>query len=110
VEWRAEAFGTVIYYFRRDGRSVLSGLYKANSANLVLLSIREMTRSNTTKDNVRKQCATARKTDERDMNAQDCTLQNATGADFVSDEVFAEHNSRVCDRSDLRELEDRVNR
>src|SRR6266567_2652268 len=40
------------------------------------------TRSNTTKDNVRKQCATARKTDERDMNAQDCTLQNATGARF----------------------------
>jgi hypothetical protein len=30
----------------------------------------------------RKQCATARKTDERDMNAQDCTLQNATGARF----------------------------
>src|SRR6476660_10190881 len=40
------------------------------------------TKSNTTKDNVRKQCATARKTDELDMNAQDCTLQNATGARF----------------------------
>jgi hypothetical protein len=40
------------------------------------------TRSNTAKDNVRKQCATARKTDERDMNAQDCTLQNASGARF----------------------------
>jgi hypothetical protein len=40
------------------------------------------TASNTTKDNVRKQCATARKTDERNMNAQDYTLQSAyvTGA------------------------------
>jgi hypothetical protein len=28
----------------------------------------------------RKQCATARKTDERDMNAQHCTLQNVTVA------------------------------
>ena len=33
------------------------------------------TRSRTTKDNLRKQCAAARKTDEHDMNAQDCTLQ-----------------------------------
>ena len=48
------------------------------------------TRSNTTKDNVRKQCATARKTDERDMNAQDCTLQNATGARFRLGRRFCE--------------------
>ena len=45
----------------------------------------------TTKDNVRKQCATARKIDEPDMNAQDRTLQNVTGfqvcADFLRSTV-----------------------
>ncbi len=46
------------------------------------------TRSNTTKDNVRKQCATARKTDERDMNVQDCTLQSVTGARFRLERSF----------------------
>ena len=41
-----------------------------------------------TKDNVRKQCAAARKTDERDMNAQDCTLQSVTGARFPIARTF----------------------
>jgi hypothetical protein len=36
----------------------------------------------TTNDNVRMQCAKVRKTDERDINAQDCTLQNVTVARF----------------------------
>jgi hypothetical protein len=36
------------------------------------------TRSTTTKDNVRKQCAKALKTDACDMNAQDGTLRNVT--------------------------------
>ena len=40
------------------------------------------TRSTTTKDNVRTHCATARKTDACDMNAQDCTLRNVTVARF----------------------------
>jgi hypothetical protein len=39
-------------------------------------------KSYTTKDNVRKQCATSRKTDERDMNAQDHTLLSVTAARF----------------------------
>jgi hypothetical protein len=34
------------------------------------------TRSMTTKNRVRKQCQTAQKTDERNMNVQDRTLQN----------------------------------
>jgi hypothetical protein len=51
--------------------------------------------SKTTKDNAGKQCATARKTDERNMNAHDYTLQSVMllGCDFASDEVFAEHTS-----------------
>jgi hypothetical protein len=40
------------------------------------------TKSMTTNDNVRKQWATARKTGECDMNAQDCTLHNVTVARF----------------------------
>ena len=40
------------------------------------------TRSTTTKDNVRKQCAKALKTDVCNMNAQDCTLRNVTAAPF----------------------------
>jgi len=40
------------------------------------------TRSTTTNYNVRTQCATAMETDERDINAQDCTLQRVTGARF----------------------------
>ena len=39
-------------------------------------------KSMTTNDNVRKQCATALKIDERDMKAQDCTLQNVTVTRF----------------------------
>jgi hypothetical protein len=56
------------------------------------------TKSNTTKDDVRKQCATARKTDERGMNAQDCMLQSVVlpDLDFASDEVFAEHNWEIA--------------
>jgi len=42
----------------------------------------------TTNDNVRKQCATARKTDKRDMNAQDCTLQNVTVTRFPIARTF----------------------
>jgi len=34
------------------------------------------------KDNVRKQCATARKYNEHDMNAQDCTLASITPVQF----------------------------
>src|SRR5262249_47738782 len=40
------------------------------------------TKSMTANDNARKQWATARKTGERDMNAQDCRLQNVNGARF----------------------------
>jgi len=46
------------------------------------------TKSTTTADNVRKQCATARKTNEPDMNAQDRTLQNVKSSDWGSDEGF----------------------
>jgi hypothetical protein len=35
------------------------------------------------------------------MNAQDCTLQSVTGADFASDEVFAEHNGQVWELAEL---------
>jgi len=54
------------------------------------------TKSNTIKDNARKQCATARKTGEHDMNDQDCTFQRVVlpKRDFASHEVFAEDNSR----------------
>jgi hypothetical protein len=40
------------------------------------------TTSNTTKDKIRMQCATARKTDERNMNAQDYTLQRVMLPEF----------------------------
>jgi hypothetical protein len=39
-------------------------------------------KTTTTKDNVRKQCAKALKTDTCDMNAQDCTLRNVTVTRF----------------------------
>jgi hypothetical protein len=42
----------------------------------------ESDRSTTTKDNVRKQCAKALKTDACDMNAQDCMLQNVSVTRF----------------------------
>jgi hypothetical protein len=50
------------------------------------------TKSNPIKDNVRKQYATAPKTDGHDMNAQDCTLQRdmLPKHDFDSDEVLVE--------------------
>src|SRR5260370_35901383 len=44
-------------------------------------------RSYTTKDNVRKHCATARTTNKPEMNVQDRTLQNVKGSDLGSDEV-----------------------
>src|SRR5579864_9427715 len=46
------------------------------------------TRSNTTKDSARKQCATARKMNELDMNAQDRTLQNVKSCDSGSGRSF----------------------
>jgi hypothetical protein len=49
-----------------------------------------------TKDNVRKQWTTARKTDERDMNAQDCTLRNVTVARFRIARTFCGAQARVC--------------
>ena len=55
------------------------------------------TRSTTTKDNVRKQCATARKTDEPNLNAQDRTLQNVTGSNLPADRLSADQ----CDQRRL---------
>src|SRR6476659_6276227 len=46
------------------------------------------TKSNTTADNIRKQCATARKIDEPGMNAQDRTLQNVKRQRFRSGQSF----------------------
>ena len=42
----------------------------------------------TTNDNVRKQCVTARETDERNMNAQDRTLPSVTAARFCLARIF----------------------
>jgi hypothetical protein len=51
------------------------------------------TKSMTTKDNIRKQCAKALKNDACDINAQDYTLRNVTRARFRTVyELFAEHN------------------
>jgi hypothetical protein len=49
-------------------------------------------RSNTTEDDVRKQCSTARTTNEPEMNVQHRTLQNVKGSDLASDKVFADDN------------------
>src|SRR5579863_6627795 len=61
------------------------------------------TRSTKTKDNVRKQCATARKTDEPDINAQDRTLQNLYRIESWSGRTFCgpqpDCSSSSCSKS-----------
>src|SRR6516225_645232 len=48
------------------------------------------TKSNATRDSVRKQCAIARKINQADIDAQNRTLRNVTGTTFSSEGVSAD--------------------
>ena len=63
------------------------------------------TRSKTTKDSVRKQCATAPKINEPGMNTRDCASQNATGPNSGSDGVLMDDNGSYTQDNQLSQSE-----
>ena len=69
-------------YFRRNRFSAARALRECVARQA------SRSKSMTTNDNVRKQCATARKIDKRDMNPQDCMLQNVTVTRFPTARTF----------------------